>query len=468
MLNSPIRANQYTFKHQLYIIDKADTINQIMPLLLYPNYRHQLYHIAIFDTKNGNIRWSTKQDFRSKYYRNFFILEDSSSYQNRKNPIDGSTLWRTKIHHGEYILTFSGEEGIAFNPTPKLKKTRVNSFDLSTGKILWFKEYPHPYRWSMPVEIVNDIDSTERRLFFISSGLNAIDLRSGDDWRITMNTNKKNYVTHSNLIIQNGIIYLASKDKILGTNFKGDTIWSTDLPLNAGTSAIYFIDSTIYFVNKGAIAKLNTSATNRYIGLSNHRYFSPPYIAAFDAITGKQKYFQKIENKKNKPLSYFWITEDNLIAISKNRISKYSLSNGNLIAEKYFNSKEKILDYPIRAYVYFEDKDGKFYNFAQTENDKYCIYTKKKDVIEIDSNFNLIKTHKLPKEHFICHSIVNSLKFISSSTKTVILDSSSNTKVGEYKSIGYPQIVGNKSYFTNGNKLIEVDLSSYFGGNYKE
>lgn len=279
-------------------------------------------------------------------------------------------------------------------------------------------------------------------MIVVASGLHSINIKTGKGWDYNTITGKKDYTGTaaanavgvglglltgtfvmstghdlvrdlvSNTITDSSNIYFASKEQLAKIDKQsGETVWkfpfSNDL---VSKSTIFMNDSVIFMINEGM-------AFMGYRQLD----FGKPFFAAFDKQSGKQKFLSLI-NVKDDPILSYQIQNIEVFLVFKNRIAKYSMETGNLIAEQDF-PKDNFgeLKYFIGNQVFITDQNGELMSLPQSDSTKVFVFTSQGKTLSIDSELNISKTIEYD-DLSIYYLRTKDYKFIAKDKKTLIVN----------------------------------------------
>lgn len=474
--SSEIKGLEYVFPeriHETFI----DTTNGFLTVQLRglrkEKWLSNTGNIIQYDIKNQKVLWSKKIAYQSSNLQQFSntMIYTVANKSYCLDIITGNELWEVK--NNIYFVDPIDNIGIGY----KFKSStgysnELEGIDLKNGNVLWKRDLNREYGWN---DVFYTNDST---MIVVAAGLHSIDIKTGKGWDYNTITGKKDYTGTaaanavgvglglltgtfvmstghdlvrdlvSNTITDSSSIYLASKEQLVKIDKQsGETIWkfpfSNDL---ASKSSIFMNDSVIFMINKGM-------AFMGYRQLD----FGKPFFAAFDRQTGKQKYLSLI-NVKDDPILSYQIQNREIFLVFKNRISKYSMETGNLIAEKDF-PKDNVgeLKYFVGNQVFITNQNGDLMSLPQSDSTKVFVFTSQGKTLSIDSELNISKTIEYDSLS-IYYLRTKNLKFIAKDKKTLVINNTGQ-RIAEIDATSSAFLIGNTLYDTQDESFVTIDLS---------
>lgn len=431
-------------------------------------------NIVQYDIKNQKVLWSKKIAYQSsdlqQFSKTIIYTVANKSYCLDINT--GNELWEVK--NNIYFVDPIDNIGIGY----KFKSStgysnELEGIDLKNGNVIWKRDLNREYGWN---DVFYTNDST---MIVVAAGLHAINVKTGMGWDYNTITGKKDYTgtvaanavgvglglltgtfvmsTGHNLVIglvsntitDSSNIYFASKEQLVKIDKQsGEIIWTFPfLNDKASKSSIFMNDSSIYMINKGMA----------FMG-NRHLDFGKPFFAAFDRQTGKQKFLSLI-NVKDDPILSYQVQNREIFLVFKNRIAKYSMETGNLIAEKSF-PKENVgeLKYFVGNQLFIANQNGDLMSLPQSDSTKAFVYTSQGKTLSIDSELNISKTIEYA-DLSIYYLRTKDFKFIAKDKKTLVINNTGQ-RIAEIDATSTSFMIGNILYDTQDKNFIAIDLSN--------
>ena len=468
-----IIAQEYTFSDRIhnFQIDTARNLFFIEFRNIKPNGKQYQKNgkVYLINSLNNQVIWEKKIDYSKEHIQKMgdYIL---SMNGNKTEIIDINELNQPalKVKNNIYYIDFINDIGVGYKGLgffeqiylqgSSIKYSKVlEGIDLKSGKVLWQRDFV-PENTFDDFWLLSDSVSIVR-----ASGLHTVDAHTGKGWNYAAVTHKDNfkrvgnYVVgvrgiQSNLIIDSLHIYFAAKDKIGCLNHEGKVLWSTALPINkTSKSKIFRQNNILYMINYGYI---------NFSSQEQHPY-GAPYIAAFDLQTGTELFLKTINVEKEKPIAHFITENDTCFLLFRDRIDKYSLSDGTLAFTKQFDLDKTnyFLGFTgISAYI---QTDSIYQPLIQTDTTKHYIVNFSADIITYDNHFNEIKKTNA-KDSYNYFYRINDFCFLRKESEAIIINQQ-RKEVARINVSRNAKLQGNVIYDRKDNSLLVIDLSSIVG-----
>ena len=448
--NKEIFGNEFIFPERIeqsYLETETNRITIQLRGLLFGPYLKNLGHVVLYDLNNKKTIWDKSINYQ------YYSFEQNGKYifktgMNKTYCLDfetGEDLWKAK--NSIAFINSDLNIGIGYIPYINyyISDNCFEGIDLKTGKSIWKREINHDYDLN-EIFMLNDTVA-----MIVSSGLHSVNLKNGTGWDYNAKTGvpffqAKKTEIKSNVIIDSLDIYFASKEKISRLDIYGNLIWSTPLPENlTSTSNIILLDSTLYMINSG-------SSRSGYAILKQGK----PFLAAFDIKNGKKLFLNTVDDKSGKIIEST-IVKDGLLVLYKDKIAKCSVKDGSLISERkidtgMYGEIDGFINYNI-----FNKFDSTYKSLALTDTINQYIYTKKKTVLVIDKNLEIVKQYDIDQLYKF-YLNYNKLRFLANKDNSIVIDND-NKIVAKINISGKAKRIGTKLYFVHEKSIIEIDLN---------
>ncbi len=472
---SPIRAREYTFPERIHYCH-IDTITGLATVQMRELNKKKTSlkskgSIAVFDLFNNLIKWSKKINYSKtniQYFDNaIFLTERRKSMMLDIN--DGEP--RIEFKNIVSLVDPVNDIGIGYELHKfKITHNNLQGYNLSDGQILWSRKIKNDFGWN---DVIITSDST---YLIVSSGLHEINIYDGSGWDYDAITGEKKSFSNnyyriveyllgkapgsfqvgtdfnkirditSNLIMDSIRYFFASRDSIVSIDKKdGNVLWSYPIPINFGSkSRIFMDDSLVYMVNFG------------YAHADFFRiHHGKPFFAAFNKDTGKSKYFNYIQVKKD-PVNDFEVMGDSLYLLFSERITTYSIASGVPVNEKEFvdDPSGKFLGF-VSHHVFIR-QDTVFTPLILTDTSNLFIYTSENVIVSINQENYFIEEID-PKSLYTTRLAIPFLHFLSTKDKTCILDHRKRL-IAELDIDGNSALIDDKLFVVKDKSIISIDM----------
>ena len=427
-------------------------------------------NIVLFDLRANKIRWAKKINYSQSSIKQFghLLIQKINDKSYCLNVGNGEVMWEVK--NSISYFERGRNLGIGYKSNNLTGSTNtLEGIDLLNGNNIWKREISREYSWN---DIFHLNDSV---LIVAAAGLHSINLTDGIGWDYHTITGAKDYKSTiatnvagaalgvltgsylmstgsdlvrdvvSNVLIDSSNIYFASRENIARLDQRGNVKWSFSFPKGlASNSSIFMKDSLIYMVNKGF-----AFMGNRQID------FGTPFLAAYNKNTGKQHFFNTLNDKKDQ-IGGFKIIKDEIILILKDRVLKYSLVNGSLVLEKSFDmGLVGELSYFIGDQAYLK-RDNSFVCLVTSDSTSHYLYTKTGKILKLNSQFDLAEQLDY-KQLYICYLKTKDIRFLAKDQGTTVIGRD-NQNHAELKITGNAILKGSKLYDIQEKSFIELEL----------
>lgn len=380
------------------------------------------------------------------------------------NPETGNVMWENRNEF--YFIDPVQNIGIGY-PLQSMSNN-LTAVDLSNGKELWKNKIERSSGWD-DVYMLND-----SILLLSVNGINAINLKNGEEWTYKAKTSEKDigtiifasifniifnlildediyepqdYIAHdmvSNMLIdpyEN--IILASKDQLTKLDRYGQILWSSPLPKKkTSKSSLFLIDTEVYMINRGY---------SQYNG--SFSLIGNPFIASFDLNTGKE-IFQTTISEKDDFIRNYQVVNDILFLVFEDKLITYSLNDGSKINECIFELDEnEELDSFVGSGIYWKDNDSYFKELSTYYSNHNLLMTSEGRVFVLTDNLETVLVYD---NRDLYHKSIDNPKY------TLLTNNNSDYFILDNSDAQIANIKTTKELFLNKDKLYLVDNESFW------
>jgi hypothetical protein len=184
--------------------------------------------------------------------------------------------------------------------------------------------------------------------------------------------------------------------------------------------------------------------------------FGRTCIAAFDKLTGEQKYLLLLNNHDYGSIYDFKLIDNELYILFQNGVSKYNIKTGTLISEKILTKKgEEDFNSFVDSNVYIANQNGYFLNSAQYDPTNIHIKTRN-TILSFDNQLNAIYSIENDRI-WNCYLHYKDYKLIANSQKTLIIDNDGK-KIAEIAFSSNALIMDDILYDKRDKRVVAIDL----------
>lgn len=474
--SSDIKGFQYTFPERIHetFLDTTTGYLTVQTRGLSKNgkWLDNSGDIIQYDIKNKKVLWSKKIAYQQSVLQQFsntmIFTNGNKSYCLDINT--GNEFWEVKSNI--YFVDPIDNIGVGY----KFKSStgysnELEGIDLKNGNVVWKRNLNREYGWN---DVFYTNDST---MIVVAAGLHAINIKTGKGWDYNAITGKKDYTGTvaanaigaaaglltgtfimstghnlvrdlvSNTIVDSSNIYFASKENLVKIDkVSGEIIWKFSIPNDLGSkSSIFMNDSVIFMINRGMA----------FMG-DRQLDFGMPFFAAIDRQTGNQK-FMALINVKNDPILSYQVLNDDIFLVFKNRIGRYSMETGYMLAEKNF-PKDSFgeLKYFVGNHVCITSHNGDLVSLPESDSTKVFVFTSQGKTLSIDGDLNISNTIDY-EDLSVYYLRTNDFKFIAKDKQTFIVNTEGK-RVAEIDATSNAFMIGTSLYNTQGKSFFAIDL----------
>jgi hypothetical protein len=473
--NSDIKTLEYIFPERIdhSFIDTSTNLLTVQLRALTKNgkWLNNTGKMVMYDLSSNKEKWVKDLNYLQSNIEQYndLIIQTTGNKSYSLNFENGQNQWEVK--NNIYYVDPRQKIGIGYKFKTSTGYTNtLEGINLSNGTPIWKREINREYGWNSVFHLNDSV------IIIVAAGLHSLNLNNGKGWDYNMVTGKKDYTQNaatnaagiilgaltgtymmstgynsvsnvlSNVLVDSAKIYLASKENIICINHQGQYDWVSQLPSEVTSkSSIFLKDSIIYLVNYGY-------AFMGYRQLD----FGTPYLAAFNKNNGKQIFISTINGRKDQ-ISGFKICNDDILLVFKDRVSKYSLTDGTLKSEKSF-PKDSVgeLRYFVGGGVYL--KSGSYFNsLISVDSTKHYLFTKDKSTLVLNDDLEIVTKINFDQLYLYFLTSKN-LKFLYNGNETTVINLEYK-KVADLKVSMNSIILGTKLYDMQERSFLEIDLS---------
>ena len=504
-----IKAKEYIFPERIYRSYIDTTLNsiivQLRGLSINGKRRKDVGKIVYYDLTEKRIKWSKNINYTTSSLQQFGSAiiyttngTDFSSGKNfRLNNENGKNLW--KATNNIYFVDYAANIGVGYRLGSRIGYgNALEGIDLETGKAMWQRELNREYGWNGAFRL-NDSE-----WMIVSARLHTVNTHNGAGWSYNAITAERvnHTITSSFLNYGNTITLVRSEIMELDSNIYPDDnlgIYMFIIKYNLMwdiVSNVYSDSSGYYLASKDMISRINKNdGTIKWYSLFPDGYSSKssiwgednrvfmlnygyafqyslepfnhgtPFFAAFDKENGEQKFLSIINIQKN-PILDFIIENEYLLLVFKDRLMKYSLSDGAQILDKTVDNKELG---ELRGFVgnrvYIEGANSTLANLTLSDISKNYIITSANKILIIDDELNIVGETDV-NQLYTARLRIDDYLIVTKDNKTFILDAD-NKKIAEIDIALKPVLIGSKLYSIQENSFFEIDLENIISNSAK-
>ncbi len=472
--NLDIKAREFIFPER---IDNSymDTTTNLLTIQLRGTSKNGKWlnnsgNVILYDLPNKKEKWVKKINYQQSRIEQFdnVIIQTIANKSYCLNIENGENQWEVK-NTVNYVDPLQ-KIGIGYKLKISTGYTNtLEGIDLTNGNPIWKREISREYSWN---DIIHLNDSV---IVVAAAGLHSINLKNGTGWDYNTITGARDYKSTvaanavgaalgvltgtfvmstgsdlvreivSNVLVDSLNIYFASKEKLSRLDPNGQIKWTYPLEKDlASKSSIFIKDSILYMINKG------------YAFMGNRQLdFGTPFIASFNKNTGKQLFFSSMDGKKEQIAGYE-IDKGKIFLVFKDRVAKYSMTDGSLISEKSIDiATLGELRYFIGAQVYIKS-DSTYNSLASADSAKHFLYTKTGKILVMNNEMDILNQME-DSQLYICYLKTKKYRFLAKGNETTVIDQE-NRKVADLKASGKAILIGSKLYDMQEKSFLEIDI----------
>ncbi|MCD6062240.1 MAG: hypothetical protein K0R82_151 [Flavipsychrobacter sp.] len=455
-------ATEFTFPDYLYDLHFDSVRNQVLVVLRETGDKKfkPKGSMAVIDLKTKEQKWAQKlqgDKFDYKITPGNIIL--NSTYQTvAYDWKDGKRKW---IKPGSFVF---------IDPVNNICLSSGGvALDLNNGATKWQTKVNNKYGWQHLVSL------GDTAILIAAGGIMKINLQTGKGWQYETKIGIDDYTvpvagaaagvavglltgmmvvptggatqvsgTCSNILFDSGLVYFASREEIACLDMNGKLLWKTELPKKeTGNSTIWKDGHAIYLLNN-AYGSMGYRKVNK----------GSPYLAAFDAGTGKQRYLSDLGTLNM--VSGSTLKDDTIFIHTTNRVYKYALASGEklLAVNASDNKLDRHVQFASEKRNFVKTRDGSYKTLAE-------IYPKEKFLLgeHNATRVNAQLQHKgiITDPLWVLHGQYAGMDVLKNKNQLVFIKD--GKPVAEFE-VGNTTIYGDMLVDARETKLILVDLKN--------
>lgn len=393
-----------------------------------------------FDLKEQKVKWTKRFNYKSDWVSAYpnFIIQSNRKGSYALNRETGQEKWEI----AEAINLVDSKNNVAIgycNVNPYgIGVNTLKGIDINNGNVLWERKIKRDHGWG-DVRYLND-----HTLIIKAQGLHTLNPKDGTGWDFKTQMWNMYGWNVSDVLIDSTNYYFASSESLTCLDFSGKVKWAHFfMPDLIGRPEIFLKDRLVYMIN-------NSIPNDEYTKIKCGESF----IAAYNYKDGKEIYYNMVSYKY--PICDWKLRRDTLLLVFKDRISKYSLKNGQQIQEKSIQVKNGNQLFFVGRHVFIRNSDSTYNRLILTDTTQVFLSTEDKKVLAFDSKLNVVKQLDF-SNLFVPYLKTEGYIFLEDKEKTTVLDKNYK-EIATLNLKGRSKLIGTKLYNINENKLIIADL----------
>lgn len=446
--------------------------------------------VMVYNPASGQMKWQKKFKYAESQLLldSDVILEQRGNKLKRLNPENGLPLWKTK--------------GIAYKVFPEANRAFcydvqgdggykvMRGIDLENGRQVWQRYVPGAFGWQ-DQQMLNDETALIK-----SSGLHVVRVTDGDGWSVdrvshaekvdmkqvglavltvavatagTAFTGSPYYAVPisgngytniflnicSNVVFEKDTVFFAAKNKISRHSLDGRTIWTTELnEKQTSKSHLFKEGNVLYMINTGHAIKNGQAAR-----------FGTPFIAAFDATTGRQL-FMKVWGERKNYFTDYMIQGRDLYLLYRDKLEVHEFSPEGLTQKDMMTMHTGDEMQSFVSDELFAKKDSACLQLS-LDRDHYYIHSEAGDLLKFNNDFLLVE--KVDKAILYRNYFENAdFRFLGNEKETFVVNKTDNLPVAHCEIPHNASRFGTRFYYRKSNlNIAEMDMRPFmstFGG----
>lgn len=479
--NLPLKAREFDFGMPVYRIHPLPEQESFAVMLRKKKASNDFWttkgELLLFNAGSKEVKWRKKFKYAQArlLVDGNVLLEQRAKKVERLDPENGMPMWTAQSI--AYKVYPELDRALGYDVQSGLKT--LHGLDLKTGKVLWQRNVPGYYGWE-------NLDMLDAETALIkSSGIHSVKVTDGTGWDVDRTSHSEKvdmkqvgmavllgvatgvasggaYYSmpngsftnlfleiSSNLLYDNNTVFFAAKNKISSYTLTGERLWTTELNEKQTSKSHLFRDGdVVYMINTGHAIKFGARAP-----------FGTPFVAAFDAGTGKQLFMKMWDERKNFFADYL-IQGRDIYLLSRNKLEIHELSPEGLSKKAAFEMPDKMQMKEFVSDFQFIKKDSVCSQLS-LDTTHYYIYSEQGELLKFNNEF--LALEKLDDPSLYRTYFQNKdFRFLANSKETLIVDRQTGQIAAQCPVPFMGVKAGSKLYYRKkNNNIVEVDISPF-------
>jgi hypothetical protein len=253
----------------------------------------------------------------------------------------------------------------------------------------------------------------------------------------------------SNPVFANDTVFLAAKNRISGHSMDGKTFWTTELnEKETSKSHLFKEGNVLYMINHGYAMKFGIPAG-----------FGTPFIAAFDAATGRQLFIKVWGERKNYFTDYM-VQGNELYLLYRDKVEVHDFSPDGLTRKNTIDRPDADKMHSFISDELFFKKDSVCFQLS-LDSTHYYILSEAGEVLQFDND--LVFLGKLDKNSIYKRYFESTeFRFLGNQKETFIVSKANNQPVAQCEIPVTAALIGTKMYYRKPNfNMVSFDLKPF-------
>lgn len=366
--------------------------------------------IGAFSLKESKLLWTYPFDYRNTtaHCTKAGVVVSNGNKVSMLDPSTGKVRWQGKFYPVQFddstnvVLGYSG-----------LRSSKLSSYNLTTGQLLWTASMPHDKNWGWNHVIRED----SVHWLIVADNLNRVNIRTGEVFAYEAKTGVTDVkgallqglvmaggaiagamvtgyaaypvgvvgpnvinLLHSNVVKDDSLYFFADREHVVCLDNTMNPVWTYEFPSKTSAfSRLVCNDSTLYMFNLGFGLKNGQQRTK----------MGRPFIAAFDKRTGGCKFMNMLSLKKDmvedavlSPDGAFMLFDDGLAYKRELDDSTVTVSSWDVNEHSQLRA---IITQPVYAYYNLKN----MFDFIASDGIYFPIITENGDIFMVDRELRI-------------------------------------------------------------------------------